>query len=487
MGYLDNTSDQEYYQSGDYGGYQFISLDDIINQFQIMYVGEEKLISKARRADIAFHAQRALAELSFDTFKSFKSQQIDVPPSLTMILPHDYVNYTKVSYVDSAGIKHPIYPTKHTSNPFQVAQDSTGNYMFEGDGDQILQNGDFEGDLLTHWATSKVLDSSTDPATPLVTINSGVLEFTHISQQDSGGNYYGDAMHATQQLDVSGIDYLTISADGVAATASGSQSAGQLRFGLSTGKGDNNTYPLNNPLLNPAGASENATSDIDIFDIAYLEWIGATNTQEQAAIDVSEYDTIYAIVTSYIPLGAASLEAKNTIDNIKVLNTIGGDGTLMAESGNEIFSSTWNSYKSQTISENSIDDYRYEQHWLNPNERYGLDPTFANINGNFYIDERLGRIHFSSNISGKTVILDYISDSLGTDAEMQVPKLAEDAMYKHMLYDIISTRANVNGTRLSFHKREKFAAVRKAKLRLSNIKLEELTQILRGQSKHIKH
>ena len=73
---------------------------------------------------------------------------------------------------------------------------------------------------------------------------------------------------------------------------------------------------------------------------------------------MAEYDTIYAIVTSYIPLGAASLEAKNTIDNIKVLNTIGGDGTLMAESGNEIVSSTFNNYKSDTISEDSIDDYR---------------------------------------------------------------------------------------------------------------------------------
>jgi hypothetical protein len=36
-------------------------------------------------------------------------------------------------------------------------------------------------------------------------------------------------------------------------------------------------------------------------------------------------------------------------------------------------------------------------------------------------------------------------------------------------------------------KKEKFAAVRQAKLRLSNIKLEEITQILRGKSKQIKH
>ena len=99
----------------------------------------------------------------------------------------------------------------------------------------------------------------------------------------------------------------------------------------------------------------------------------------------------------------------------------------------------------------------------------------------------MGKIHFSSNISGKTIVLDYISDSLGTDEEMQVHKLAEEAMYKTMLCSIMSGRANVGRNQLAYYKKEKFAAVRTAKLRLSNIKLEELTQILRGKSKHIKH
>jgi hypothetical protein len=48
------------------------------------------------------------------------------------------------------------------------------------------------------------------------------------------------------------------------------------------------------------------------------------------------------------------------------------------------------------------------------------------------------------------------------------------------------TRANVGGGQLMLYKREKFAATRNAKLRLSNIKLEELTQILRDKSKWIK-
>ena len=37
------------------------------------------------------------------------------------------------------------------------------------------------------------------------------------------------------------------------------------------------------------------------------------------------------------------------------------------------------------------------------------------------------------------------------------------------------------------YKKEARVAKRNAKLRLSNIKLEEITQILRGKSKHIKH
>ena len=126
MGLLDNTTQVAYYQGNDYGNYQFTSLKDIINQFMVAYVGEGKIVSKVRKTDVAFHAQRAMQELSFDTFKSIKSQEITLPPSNTMMLPHDYVNYTRVLWSDSSGIKHPIYPTKHTQNPFKITQDSDG-------------------------------------------------------------------------------------------------------------------------------------------------------------------------------------------------------------------------------------------------------------------------------------------------------------------------------------------------------------------------
>jgi len=60
-------------------------------------------------------------------------------------------------------------------------------------------------------------------------------------------------------------------------------------------------------------------------------------------------------------------------------------------------------------------------------------------------------------------------------------------MYKSIFYAVISNKINVPEYVVLRAKKEKRAAIRNAKLRLSNVKLEEISQILRGKSKHIKH
>ena len=77
MGLLYDITHNSYYTNNTFGNYQFVSLEEIINQVKINYVGENKVIPKINNLDVGFHAQRALRELSFDTFKSFKTQQID--------------------------------------------------------------------------------------------------------------------------------------------------------------------------------------------------------------------------------------------------------------------------------------------------------------------------------------------------------------------------------------------------------------------------
>ena len=85
------------------------------------------------------------------------------------------------------------------------------------------------------------------------------------------------------------------------------------------------------------------------------------------------------------------------------------------------------------------------------------------------------------------IILEYISDGLAYDTDTKVPKLAEEALYAHILHAIISTRANQPEYLVQRLRREKSSKLRNAKIRLSNIKIEEITQVMRGKSKWIKH
>ena len=70
---------------------------------------------------------------------------------------------------------------------------------------------------------------------------------------------------------------------------------------------------------------------------------------------------------------------------------------------------------------------------------------------------------------------------------MVVHKFAEEALYKYIAYAILSTRANTPEYMVARFRKEMSAAKRNAKLRLSNIKIEEITQVMRGKSKQIKH
>jgi hypothetical protein len=151
-------------------------------------------------------------------------------------------------------------------------------------------------------------------------------------------------------------------------------------------------------------------------------------------------------------------------------------------------STTWTKYKANKI-EDATDTERTREDLreLNIGQRYGLDPQHSQNNGSFFIDNIRGKVHFTSNLQGKYVILKYVSDSLGTEAEIQVHKLAEEAIYKYIAHGILSTSANIPPVLVQQLKRERFAEMRKAKLRLSNIKLEEISQVMRGKSKQIKH
>ena len=119
--------------------------------------------------------------------------------------------------------------------------------------------------------------------------------------------------------------------------------------------------------------------------------------------------------------------------------------------------------------------------------RFGLDPEIAQKNGNFMIDELNGKFHFTSDLANAVITIKYISDSMGTDSEMKVHKFAEEALYKHIVYSIVSARTNFPEYIIQRYKRDRFASMRNAKLRLANLNPKELVQVMRNKSKVIKH
>jgi len=464
MGYLEYTQ-QDGGQTQSYGAnnssnYQFTSLEQVINQFIVAYVGEGKTISKVKRVDVAFHAQRALQELSFDTLKSTKAQEITLPPSLMMELPQDYINYTKVSWVDSAGIKHPLYPTSKTSNPQSFQSTVDGQFLYNIDGNRILsgeliKNGSFDGNYDEWELNYQNFDNGQTNSLS--------------TQTNPSANYLGDPFQGY---------FLGNNAIEAYNTA---QFAGITQQGI------------------PVVSGEKYTITFTLSGYTGGEWIfilvdpdGNSSTTTPRTANGTYTETITAGVTpgGYSP--ANSIIFRNntvittTYSNANVTLDVVLDNVSLVRFGDEETSTTWGNYKSGTPSENQ-DDYIDDTYWPMSGSRYGLDPQHAQANGSFYVDETMQHLHFSSNVSGKTVILDYISDGLGTDDEMQVHKFAEEAIYKCIAYAILSTRANVQEYIVQRYKKERFAAIRTAKLRLSNLKLEELTQILRGKSKQIKH
>ena len=87
------------------------------------------------------------------------------------------------------------------------------------------------------------------------------------------------------------------------------------------------------------------------------------------------------------------------------------------------------------------------------------------------------------------IVVDYISDGIadnGNLANVFIPKLAEDALYAYMLYNLAKVRPAA-AQLAALYKKEASAKLRNAKIRLSNYDLKELAQVLRGKAKWIKH
>ena len=120
----------QYYENGgvapeneNWGSYQYVSLEDIVNNFMLMYSGNHSLVNNEERFKVLFHAKRAILEL-------------EVGEMLRFILPSDYVNWVRISqYTD--GILRPLSENIQTNWSGAYLQDNATNILFDEDGNAL--------------------------------------------------------------------------------------------------------------------------------------------------------------------------------------------------------------------------------------------------------------------------------------------------------------------------------------------------------------
>jgi hypothetical protein len=141
MAYL---SQYEYYenngvtpQNANWGSYQYISLEDIVTNYLLMYYGNHSLVNNEERYKIIFHAKRAVQELNYDAFKEVKVLELSVTDSLRFILPSDYVNWVRISMYKDGWLR-PLTENIQTLSSNAYLQDQQGNILFDQNGN-ILQ------------------------------------------------------------------------------------------------------------------------------------------------------------------------------------------------------------------------------------------------------------------------------------------------------------------------------------------------------------
>ena len=60
------TNDGVVPTDSNWGSYQYVSLDNIMTNFELMYDGNHSLVNNENRYKILFHAKRAIQELNYD-------------------------------------------------------------------------------------------------------------------------------------------------------------------------------------------------------------------------------------------------------------------------------------------------------------------------------------------------------------------------------------------------------------------------------------
>jgi len=120
-----------------WGSYQYVSLEDVVKNFQLMYAGNHGLVNNVNRFKILFHAKRGIQELNYDAFKEIKALELKVFDDLRFVLPADYVNWVKL-YLLKDNVLRELTENIQVQSAVSFIQSSADNFTYDSEGNATV-------------------------------------------------------------------------------------------------------------------------------------------------------------------------------------------------------------------------------------------------------------------------------------------------------------------------------------------------------------
>tara|TARA_R100001510_G_C7650010_1_gene207500 strand:- start:989 stop:1909 length:921 start_codon:yes stop_codon:yes gene_type:complete len=131
------TNDGATPTDSNWGSYQYVSLQDIVKNFQLMYAGNHALVNNVSRFKILFHAKRGIQELNYDAFKEIKALELKVYDDLRFVLPPDYVNWVKL-YLLKNNVLRELTENIQVQSAVSFIQSSADTFTYDSEGNATV-------------------------------------------------------------------------------------------------------------------------------------------------------------------------------------------------------------------------------------------------------------------------------------------------------------------------------------------------------------
>ena len=130
-----------YYNNEDnWGSYQYVSLSQLVNNFMLEQIGDDRLLSNVKRYNVLQHFKRGIQEFNYDTLKEVKVVELELSDSLLLTLPHDFVSYVRVSVLGNDGLLRTLSKDSRTLIGTAYLQDHEFNILFDENGYPLEAN-----------------------------------------------------------------------------------------------------------------------------------------------------------------------------------------------------------------------------------------------------------------------------------------------------------------------------------------------------------